>query len=76
MAGQFATNVIDKTALTGKYDFTLQYNGTIEPHEMEGYEPWPPLKSALPDQLGLRLEPAKGPVATLVIDHIEMPSEN
>jgi hypothetical protein len=31
---------------------------------------------AIQDQLGLKLEPAKGPIQLLVIDHIEKPSEN
>ena len=31
---------------------------------------------ALKDQLGLKLESTKGPVDSIVIDHIEEPSEN
>jgi uncharacterized protein (TIGR03435 family) len=31
---------------------------------------------ALPDQLGLRLEPRKAPLEVMVIDHVEEPSPN
>jgi uncharacterized protein (TIGR03435 family) len=76
LAGQFNTTVVDKTGLTATYDFTLQYNGTVSPRETEGVEPWPPLNTAIQDQLGLKLEPTKAPTPILVIDHIEKPSEN
>lgn len=32
--------------------------------------------AAIQKQLGLKLEPGKGPVAYVVIDHLERPSEN
>jgi uncharacterized protein (TIGR03435 family) len=36
----------------------------------------PSIYTVLEDQLGLKLESTKGPIKTLVIDHIELPSEN
>jgi uncharacterized protein (TIGR03435 family) len=77
LAWQFSRPVIDKTGLGGKYDFTLRYFGTRESDRDAGdTNPLSPLEVAIQEQLGLKLEPAKGPIPTLVIDHIEMPSEN
>jgi uncharacterized protein (TIGR03435 family) len=36
----------------------------------------PTFLDAMRDQLGLKLESTKGPIQVLVIDHVEMPSEN
>ena len=78
LAFQVQRNVIDKTGLTGKYDFTLNWR----PLELEGKadagadDSAPDLFTALQEQLGLKLEPSKGPVDTLVVDHVEMPTEN
>jgi uncharacterized protein (TIGR03435 family) len=39
-------------------------------------DPGPSLFTALQEQLGLRLDPQKGLVDVVVIDHIELPSAN
>jgi uncharacterized protein (TIGR03435 family) len=80
--------VIDKTGLTGRYDFTLQF--TPEPghgpeyrgaagRAQSGTPPdtaGPSVYTAVQEQLGLKLEPAKSPVEGLVIDHVERPAGN
>ncbi len=74
--------VIDRTNLPDHYDVKLQYmpdgakfggpDGgapTISPDCSDIF-------SALPRQLGLKLESAKGPVDFLVVEHVEKPTEN
>jgi uncharacterized protein (TIGR03435 family) len=74
--------VVDQTGLTGRYDFTLNWTpdqGVVPPGRDGGPPPnssWPSIFTAVEEQLGLKLEPGKGTVRTLVIDHIERPSEN
>ena len=65
--------VIDRTGLTGLFDVRLDYTLPDDPAAPDGP---PSLFTALPDQLGLRLEPTKGPVDVLVIDRVSRPSEN
>jgi uncharacterized protein (TIGR03435 family) len=89
LSQQLGRTVIDKTGLTGSYDFTLQWtpddapppmHGGVDggpPHnESEGDAVGPSLFTALQEQLGLKLEPTRGQVDVIVIDHIEPPSEN
>ena len=65
--------VVDKTGLTGKYDIDLKWT----PDDQQGTsDAGPTLVTAIEEQLGLKLEAAKGPVDTLVVDHVEKPSEN
>ena len=78
--------VVDKTGLTGKYDFVLEWTPDVgaEPAlkasgmaSRAGPAPGgPTIFTALQEQLGLRLESQKGPVENIVIDRAEKPSEN
>jgi len=72
-------DVVDKTSLTGRYDLKLRFTPDEGPAMLNGQpvpDPPPALFTALEEQLGLKLESAKGPVQVLVIDHVEMPSAN
>jgi uncharacterized protein (TIGR03435 family) len=69
------STVVDKTGLTGKYDFQLQWSG-IDATPAESESSWPPLLTAIQQQMGLKLETGKGPTKVLVIDHVEKPSGN
>ncbi|HEV2710108.1 MAG TPA: TIGR03435 family protein [Edaphobacter sp.] len=66
--------VIDKTGLTGKYDLTLKWSEDTGSNSTT--DTGPSIFTALQEQLGLKLKPAKGPAETLVVEHVEMPSEN
>ncbi len=67
--------VINKTGLNGRYDFHLHWSPENAPSTDNPDAP-PGLLTALQEQLGLKLQPAKGPVPTLVIDHVEQPAGN
>lgn len=78
--------VVDKTGLTGKYDFNLEYAGgggiggaLSLPTSADASEPagGPGLIEAIEKQLGLKLTKNAAPFDVLVIDHAEkMPTEN
>lgn len=79
LAQRVHKQVTDKTGLTGKYDVHLKWTPDdmpAESHEATGADSAPSLFTALQEELGLRLEPVKGPVETIVVDHVEMPTEN
>ena len=67
--------VIDKTGITGKYNINLDWTSDDAAGD-SGESSDASLLTALQEQLGLKLESAKGPVDTVVVDHIEMPSED
>jgi uncharacterized protein (TIGR03435 family) len=82
---QLGRTVVDKTGLTGKFDFTLQWTPDViqsQPGSQQGMGDSPSpdadvsIFTAIQEQLGLKLEPQKGPMDVLVIEHIEKPSEN
>ena len=69
--------VVDKTGLKGQYDFTLKWTPDIgAAAEQPASDAGPSLFTALQEELGLRLQSTKAPVDVLVIDHVELPSEN
>ena len=84
-AGRF---VVDKTGLTGNFEFTVDFQpdfgglrGGGPPTPPPGAPPLPPVDpdapsvfAALQEQLGLKLEAKRGAVDTLVIKSAEMPS--
>ena len=74
---QFGKPVTDKTGLTGKYYFDLKYHNLFaDDHGNDDPNVWPPMDTAIHDQLGLKVVPSHGSVRVLVIDHIEPLSEN
>jgi uncharacterized protein (TIGR03435 family) len=69
--------LLDRTGLTGKYSFTLQWaSQNLSGAGAATDSPGPSLFTALEEQLGLRLESTKAPVDVLIIDHVEQPSPN
>jgi bla regulator protein BlaR1 len=88
LSQRLGRSVIDKTGLSGNYDFELSFMPEATPEELELFGPPPPgtfppadanlpsIFTALPDQIGLRLESARGPVEVVVIDSAEKPDAN
>jgi uncharacterized protein (TIGR03435 family) len=65
--------VRDETALAGKYYFAFRF----APENAAADSDLPPLTAALQENVGLKLEKRKGPVETLVVDHVEKtPTQN
>jgi uncharacterized protein (TIGR03435 family) len=83
LSGNLNRSVIDRTGLTGEFDFDLQYapqrplttapaggNANVAP-----LDDGPTVFSAV-QELGLKLESQRGPVEFLVIDSVEHPTED
>jgi uncharacterized protein (TIGR03435 family) len=74
--------VIDKTGVAGTYDFHLEYGMDqatprfVSDGAGAGDPVGPSIFTAVQEQLGLKLQPTTGPGESLVIDHVERPSEN
>jgi uncharacterized protein (TIGR03435 family) len=67
--------IIDQTGLKGLYEIKL--NWATQQMQNTGNSPGPSLFTALDEQLGLKLEPRKGPVDVLVVESVEkVPTEN
>lgn len=78
LAYALEATVVDKTGLTGTFDFELKWTPDDAPpaNEADSAEPNVSIFAAVQEQLGLKLQPTKGPVDTIIIDHADQPSEN
>jgi uncharacterized protein (TIGR03435 family) len=76
--------VLDRTALSGSFDFDLHWApdrrpvafNNLPPSPVPGDPDGPSLFTALREQLGLKLDSQRGPVDIVVIDHVERPAED
>jgi uncharacterized protein (TIGR03435 family) len=73
--------VRNRTNLPGRFDIDLAFSSMSpvadgDPTASRAADSGPTVFTALREQLGLRLEPTKGPVDVLVIDHAERPTED
>lgn len=68
--------VVDKTGLTGTYNFTLDWTPpvkTVLPEAVASPDDTTSVFTALED-LGLKLQPSTGPIDTVVVDHVDHPT--
>jgi bla regulator protein blaR1 len=78
---QLGRVVVDRTGLAGNYDFMLKFTpfptgvSPDDATDLTGSSN-PYIFTALQEQLGLKLQLARGPVDSFAIDHMERPSEN
>jgi uncharacterized protein (TIGR03435 family) len=75
---QLGRPIVDRTGLEGLYKINLNFS--ISYPANPNYEPppgaGPDIRTALQEQMGLRLESTKAPIEMVVIDHIEKPDAN
>lgn len=78
LARQLGRPVVDETHVVGGFDFTLEWSNDRQQRAAveNGTNEGPTIFTALPEQLGLKLEARKVPVEILVVDRAEHPSEN
>ena len=86
LSGSTGRPVIDHTGIEGRFNFKIEFAqdpstirvpaGVEPPVAASDDSPALPSIFTMIGELGLKLEPAKGPREFLVIDHIEKPSEN
>jgi uncharacterized protein (TIGR03435 family) len=70
MQGKLDRPLVDRTGLSGNFEWATKYR--LPPSEGEA----PVFVDAVRQDLGLRVTPTKGPFEVLVIDSVEVPSEN
>ena len=82
-SGPSGRMVVDRTGLTGAYDFDLEFTpdaggraGAPAPDSATAVTDRPSLFTALEEQLGLKLQPVRAPIDVIVIDRVTPPTDN
>ena len=76
LRGRVDRPVINRTGLDGLYKIDLSFSRQGANPANLPPEAGPEVMTALPEQLGLRLEATRAPIEMVVIDHIEKPDAN
>ncbi len=76
LSSEVGRTVTDKTGLAGLYDVRLSWTSAMAASQDIDAGSAPTLFTALEEQVGLKLVPARGPVQVLVIDSVQKPSED
>jgi bla regulator protein blaR1 len=76
LSGRLARPVVDQTGLDGRFDFTLEWIRESDTPGLVDLQEGTNFHEALQEQLGLKLRSTKISLDTLIIDHVERPSEN
>jgi uncharacterized protein (TIGR03435 family) len=79
--GRMGRPVVDQSGFNGTFDFTLEFTPTPKDSSLPAQDASPEsqgttLQEALEEQLGVRLRATTAALNTLVVDHVERPSEN
>jgi uncharacterized protein (TIGR03435 family) len=81
ISGRVARAVVDRTGLSGNWEFELEFQPEVPPGQLPPGAAPPPVDpdapnffTAIQEQLGLKLEATKGPVEVWVIDGVEKPT--
>jgi len=69
LSGYLRLPVVNETGITGAFDFNLPADDPNNDDVVSAVH-------SVVDRLGLKLKRGRGPVQTLVIDHVQQPSEN
>ena len=73
LSGSVSRTVVDRTGLTDVYKLQLKWSPDVPSASPEDL---PGIFTAIQQQLGLKLEPSHGSVQVLIVDRMEVPSEN
>ena len=80
VGGELRRTTINRTGLTGRYNYVLTWTpdqSSTPDDQLPAIDPnGPALRTALEEQLGLKIESTTGPVEFLVIESIERPTAN